>query len=124
MSAPPINMPPPANGIPKEYAMSSPQPINMPPPITAIPIRYPPAPMPPGEMRTSSKAVSSLVCGIFGFLIFGLILGPIAIILGMQAKAEINQNPREIQGNGQATAGIIIGVVDIVAWIILVILLF
>lgn len=74
-------------------------------------------------MRTSSKAVSSLVCGIVGILIFGIILGPIAIIVGMQAKSEINENPREIQGNCQATAGIIFGVVDIILWIILVILI-
>jgi len=75
----------------------------------------------PVEVRTSGKATAAMVCGIVGLLLFGIILGPIAICLGVSAKSEINQKPRELQGSCQANAGITCGIVAIVLWIILII---
>ena len=71
---------------------------------------------------TSCMAISSMVCGIVGLVVFGIILGPIAIILGVIAKNEINAKPEELQGACQAKAGIICGIIAVVIWTIFVII--
>ena len=83
----------------------------------------PPPPQPqviyqPGA-TTSGKATASLVCGIIGILIFGIILGPLAIGLGVSAKNDIKNRPGELTGTGQADAGITCGAVAIVIWLVL-----
>ena len=69
-------------------------------------------------------ATASLVCGIIGILIFGIILGPLAIIFGANAINQINEKPDELEGRGMAKAGIICGIVAIVVSVIVIILLF
>jgi Domain of unknown function (DUF4190) len=69
---------------------------------------------PPPEQPSSSKATWSLVCGIVGLLCFGIILGPIAIILGRQAQ-------REGRPGGTAKAGEILGYIDLAFFVISVI---
>lgn len=59
----------------------------------------------------SSKATWSLVCGILGLFCFGIILGPVAIVLGRQAQ-------REGRPGGIAKAGEILGYVDVALFII------
>jgi hypothetical protein len=59
----------------------------------------------------SSKAIWALVCGILGLLCFGIILGPVAIVLGRQAQ-------RSGRPGGMARAGEILGYVDIVLFVI------
>ncbi|HEX4470457.1 MAG TPA: DUF4190 domain-containing protein [Nocardioides sp.] len=59
----------------------------------------------------SSKATWSLVCGIIGLLCFGIILGPVAIVLGRQAQ-------REGRPGGIAKAGEILGYVDVVFFVV------
>jgi hypothetical protein len=66
---------------------------------------------PPPARASSAKAVWSLVCGIVGLACFGIILGPVAIILGRQAQ-------REGQPGGMAKAGEILGYVDLVLFVI------
>lgn len=75
-----------------------------------------------GESTTSGKAIGSLVCGIIGFFICGLILGIVAIVLGKQAMGEIDTSGGAIGGRGLALAGIIMGVIDLVAWAIIVLI--
>lgn len=60
----------------------------------------------------SKLAVASLACGLGGLIIFGVILGPVAIVLGGLAHREIRREPR-LGGGGLATVGIIIGVIDV-----------
>lgn len=77
--------------------------------------------------ETSGKAITSLVLAIIGliFLILGIVLGPIAICLANQAKKEIKERPRELDGACQAKAGLIIGIIATilsVIWIVLIIL--
>jgi hypothetical protein len=65
-------------------------------------ISQPPAP-------TSVWAIVSLIAGILGWLgIFGL-GGIAAIICGYLAKNEINKSEGKIGGNGIATAGLVLG---------------
>ena len=77
--------------------------------------------------KTSGKAITSLILAIIGliFLLLGIILGPIAICLANQAKEEIRARPRELDGECQAKAGFIIGIIATilsVVWIIIIII--
>lgn len=54
-----------------------------------------------------------MVCGIVGLLLFGIILGPIAIALGAWAKSDPSQG-----GSGMATAGIVLGIIDVFAFFV------
>jgi phage FluMu protein Com len=69
---------------------------------------------------TSQNAIWSLVCGIFGFVCFGLILGIVAINLSRKAKEEIAFSNGTVGGSGMATAGMVLGIIDIIAWAILI----
>jgi len=64
----------------------------------------------------NSAATASLACGIIGFIVAGLILGIIAIAQGNKAK-------RLGYVGGKATAGIILGVIDIVTWAFIIMLM-
>jgi Domain of unknown function (DUF4190) len=66
---------------------------------------------PPPAQASSSKPVWSLVCGIVGLFCFGIILGPVAIVLGRQAQ-------REGRPGGMARAGEILGYVDVALFIV------
>ena len=67
---------------------------------------------------TASKATGSLVCGIIGLFVCGVILGPVAIWLGTTAKREIRESGGRLKGEGMATAGIVMGVIAVVAFVI------
>ena len=57
--------------------------------------------------QASKTATSSLVCGIVGLFVAGIILGIVAIAQGNKAKQLGYQG-------GKATAGIVLGIIDIV----------
>ena len=77
----------------------------------------------PEQAKTSSMAVASLVCGIVGIVLFGIILGPLAIIFGAIAINRINESPHEYTGSRMAKAGIICGIIAIVIYIVFLILI-
>ena len=56
----------------------------------------------------NGNAVASVLFGVAGLVGFGLILGPIAVGLGLMARNQIATTPRP--GIGLAYAGIAIGV--------------
>ena len=64
-----------------------------------------------------SSAKTAFICGLLGFFCFGFILGPLAIFLGLSAHSELKRR-KGASGGGMATAGIILGIVDIIAWVI------
>jgi type IV pilus assembly protein PilA len=59
-----------------------------------------------GEGPTSGKAIASLVCGIFTFILPASIA---AIILGHMAHSDIRKSAGRIGGQGIATAGLVLG---------------
>lgn len=63
-------------------------------------------------------ATASLVCGIIGLFVVGLILGIIAIVQGNKAKRLIAQNPDMYGGSGFASAGVVLGIIDLVLFVI------
>ncbi|MEU8953898.1 DUF4190 domain-containing protein [Streptomyces sp. NPDC048518] len=63
--------------------------------------------------RTNGLAVAGLVCGILGLFFLSFVLGPLAIIFGAIAL-------RQKTGSlGMAKAGLILGIVDVVLFIVL-----
>ncbi|HWC26176.1 MAG TPA: DUF4190 domain-containing protein [Solirubrobacteraceae bacterium] len=74
---------------------------------------------PPPSRRRSGKATAALVCGILSLVLFGIILGAVAIVLGVAARKEIAADPA-LEGDGMALAGIITGAVGAVLAIVLI----
>ncbi|KHL19162.1 uncharacterized protein DUF4190 [Mumia flava] len=82
---------------------------------------YPPQPPPdpgggPAQPRTSQKAVWGLVLGVLG-----LLCGPLSIvglILGRQARTEIDQSGGIVGGRGIAQAAVIVSTVVLVIWVV------
>lgn len=76
-----------------------------------------------GPKRTSGTAKCSLACGIIGLIVFGIILGPIAIFTAISAKKEIQSNPDQVDGKCLANAGMTLGIIDIVVAIIFIVII-
>lgn len=68
--------------------------------------QYPP-PMPP---REDGGATASMILGILGLLLCGL-LSPIALFMGISARRRIQESGGYLGGDGQATAGIVMGAI-------------
>ena len=66
------------------------------------------------QTRDSTLAIVSLVCGIGAYVVVPLIGAIVAVICGHLAKKEIKNSNGMIKGNGMATAGLILGYVQIV----------
>jgi hypothetical protein len=70
-----------------------------------------PAPVAPGETSTSGVAVAAFICALLDLWIA-------AIPLGIHARRQIDQSGGRKTGRGFATAGIILGVVGMIASVI------
>jgi hypothetical protein len=66
-----------------------------------------------GDEGRSGKAIGSLVCAILGMLFAGVVLGLVAVVLGVLARRDIAARPR-LRGSGMAMAGIVIGAIAFV----------
>ena len=64
-------------------------------------------------LPTSTLAIVSMVAGILGFTIFPVVATVVAIITGYMARNETRAIPPTAAGDGLATAGIIMGYVQI-----------
>jgi len=69
------------------------------PPITGGPI----------SPQNSPLAIVSLVAGILGWTVFPLFGSIAAVITGHLAKKEIRESAGRLNGDGMATAGVILG---------------
>ena len=81
---------------------------------------FSPSPMP---LPTSTLAVVSLVTGILGFLLLPIICSIVAIITGYQARKETRAVPPQAAGDGMATAGIIMGYIQMALFCIAVLVI-
>ena len=79
---------------------------------------YQQVPPPVYVAQTSTLAIVSLIGGILGWVgVLGI--GPIvAIICGHMAKSEIGKSSGRITGGGMATAGLILGYLNLVVIIL------
>jgi hypothetical protein len=72
-----------------------------------------PYPPPPPLARNSTMAIVSLISGIASWFLLPFIAAIVAIITGHMAKNEIKTSAGMITGNGMATAGLILGYVQL-----------
>lgn len=63
-------------------------------------------------------AIASLAFGIVGLPVLGILTGWFAVWFGAMALRRTG-GPRQYRGRGLATAGIVLGVADILIWIVL-----
>ena len=63
----------------------------------------------------NGMAVAALVCGLVGLVLFGILLGLLAIIFGSIGIGTANK--RGGAGKGMAIAGLILGCVDMILFI-------
>jgi Zn-dependent protease with chaperone function len=65
---------------------------------------------PPPAPRSNRDGLISLICGIVGLFVLAPILGTVAIVFGVRGRR---------WGSGQALAGMILGIIDLVLWVVL-----
>ena len=119
--------PPPAQSIPPQPATSptpprwnvtppTPQP---PPPLQpAWPNQPAPQPFYSGvPLRTLPLANTALWCGIGSLFCFGMILGVIAVVVGIIALNQIAAQPAVLSGKSRAGWGIALGVLGALFWV-------
>src|SRR5262249_29549334 len=70
---------------------------------------------------TAGKALASMIFGIVGMLCFWGVLGIPAVILGHLAKSSISKSMGRLKGEGMATAGLVMGYLNIALGILVVI---
>lgn len=70
--------------------------------------------------RNDGRAIGALVCGILGLVVFGVVLGAVAIGLGVTAQRNIRRNPLVVKGYGMATTGLVLGIIDVVVFVLFV----
>lgn len=63
--------------------------------------------------QTSALAVVSLVMGIASWTVMPFVGSVVAIITGHMARGEIRRRPLELEGDGLALAGLILGWVNV-----------
>ena len=68
---------------------------------------------PEAPLPTSGLATASLVTGILGFIVAPILCSVIALLTGYAARKETRANPPVASGDGLATAGIVMGWVQI-----------
>jgi S1-C subfamily serine protease len=70
-----------------------------------------------GRSDVNKLAIASLVCGLAGIPLFGIITGLVAVVLGVVALSAIKATAQ--RGLAVALAGVVLGIVDMTGWIIL-----
>jgi hypothetical protein len=65
------------------------------------------------QLPTSTLAIISLISGIVGFTIFPIVASIVALVTGYAARKETRAIPPQVSGDGLATAGIIMGWVQV-----------
>ncbi|MGY1740100.1 MULTISPECIES: DUF4190 domain-containing protein [unclassified Blastococcus] len=72
----------------------------------------------PGRTQGNGLAVAGFVCGLVGLLFFSVILGPLAIVFG---GIGLNRAKRGAPHKGLAIAAVVLGVVDLLLFVLLVV---
>jgi hypothetical protein len=72
--------------------------------------QLPPSPLAP---PTSTLAIVSLIAGIVSWFLIPVIAAIAAVITGHMAKSEIRKSNGTLGGNGLATAGLVLGYVQL-----------
>jgi hypothetical protein len=87
---------------------------------------YPPIPTaPPAQQfqKDSGLAIASLICGIAAYFFLPFVGALAAIIMGHIAVSQINASNGMLKGKGMATAGYVLGYVQIGLFILIIVVL-
>ena len=68
----------------------------------------------PPPMPNSTLAMVSMIAGIVGWVLAPLLGSLVAVITGHMAKREIRESAGQLGGDGMATAGLVLGYLQIV----------
>lgn len=68
---------------------------------------------PAAQVKDSTLAIVSLISGIVTWFVIPVLGAIVAIITGHMAKSEIKKSAGMLKGNGMATAGLILGYVQL-----------
>jgi hypothetical protein len=71
------------------------------------------------EKKIEAFSLSGAIASIIGLFAFGVFFGSAAVIFGAIGLSKINKDPEHLKGKEYAIAGIIVGIIDIVAFFIL-----
>ncbi len=63
--------------------------------------------------KTDEMAVVSLICGVASFVIFPLLPAIAAIILGIMSRDRIRKSAGNLDGEGLAITGLILGIINV-----------
>ncbi len=85
-----------------------------PPPVYGPPVAAP---------RVSPGAVISLVCSIASWFVLPFIGAIVAVVVGHIARSDIRRSNGALTGSGLALAGIILGYLQIVFWVVAAVIL-
>ena len=79
-------------------------------------------PPPPGvaARRTSGWSIASLVFGILAWFCFPFVAAILAIVFGILGKKDVKQGEGRVGGSGMATAGLVLGIVNLAILVIFV----
>lgn len=64
-------------------------------------------------LPTSTLAIISLIAGVLGFMGLPIVASIVAILTGYAARNETRSTPPKASGDGMATAGIVMGWIQI-----------
>jgi hypothetical protein len=78
---------------------------------------------PSTQPKSSGLALASLICGVSGVVLPLFFNSIAAVITGSMAKKEINASNGTITGGGMATAGLILGWIQIALFILAVVVI-
>jgi uncharacterized membrane protein YvlD (DUF360 family) len=81
---------------------------------------YQPVMPPQPYQRDSSTAIVSLVFGILAYFILPILGALVAVICGHVAMSEINNSNGLVKGKGLATAGLIMGYVQLGLFVVVI----
>ncbi|MFW6058798.1 MAG: DUF4190 domain-containing protein [Phycisphaeraceae bacterium] len=73
---------------------------------------------PPATSTTSGKAIAAMILGIIGLTGGAAPLGIIALVLGYSARNDIRASGGTLDGDGMATAGIVLGWIAVVLMVL------
>jgi hypothetical protein len=103
------------------YLLARASPESAPSAEEAVSMSAAPTPAQPSQrVDTSVLAIISLIAGILGIFLFGSL---IAVVCGHLARAEIRRKPGQLEGDGLAVAGLVLGYIGL-AFTLLIVILF
>lgn len=68
--------------------------------------------------KNDGMAIGALVCAIAGLLLCGIVVEPVAIVLGVISRRRIRESNGTLKGDGLAIAAIVLGIVGTVLAIV------